>query len=139
MPNFHLLLEELYGAELKIVQATTDNRNGKDRLVFQCLSEKSLYILTELGIAERVGEDFSLNLTMDRYLVENQCCKLAYIKGAFLGSGSCTLPKLEDARSGYHMEVVFTINCLLTGTVNFWLCSIYSQRASREKGRESSI
>ncbi|HIY96715.1 MAG TPA: DNA-binding protein WhiA [Candidatus Borkfalkia excrementigallinarum] len=112
---FISLLEELYGAELKIVQATTDNRNGKDRLVFQCLSEKSLYILTELGIAERVGEDFSLNLTMDRYLVENQCCKLAYIKGAFLGSGSCTLPKLEDARSGYHMEVVFYNKLLADG------------------------
>ena len=112
---FISLLEELYGAELKIVQATTDNRNGKDRLVFQCLSEKSLYILTELGIAERNGDDFSLNLTLDKYLVENSCCKLAYIKGAFLGSGSCTLPKLEDARSGYHMEVVFYNKLLADG------------------------
>ena len=35
------LLEDLFGAELKIVQAVTDNRNGRNRLVFQCLSEES--------------------------------------------------------------------------------------------------
>ena len=44
---------------------------------------------------------------IDRYLIENECCKKAYIKGAFLGSGSCTLPG-PGARSGYHLEVVFS-------------------------------
>ena len=113
---FIALLEDLYGAELKIVQASTDNRNGKDRLAFQCLSEKSLYILAELGIVERgEGESVSLKLEMDRYIVENDCCKLAYIKGAFLGSGSCTLPKLDDTRSGYHLEVVFYNKLLADG------------------------
>ena len=112
---FISLLEDLYGEELKIVQATTDNRNGKDRLVFQCLSEKSLYILAELGIVERDGDAVSLKLEMDRYLIENDCCKLAYIKGAFLGSGSCSLPKLDDARSGYHLEIVFYNKLLADG------------------------
>ena len=98
------------------MQASTDNRNGKDRLAFQCLSDKSLYILAELGIVERgEGDSVSLKLEMDRYLVENDCCKLAYIKGAFLGSGSCTLPKLDDARSGYHLEVVFFNKLLADG------------------------
>ena len=113
---FISLLEDLYGAELKIVQASTDNRNGKDRLAFQCLSEKSLYILAELGIVERgEGDSVSLKLEMDRYLVENDCCKLAYVKGAFLGSGSCSIPKLDDARSGYHLEVVFFNKLLAEG------------------------
>ncbi len=102
------LLEDLYGAELKIVQATTDNRSGRDRLVFQCLSDKSLFILSELGIAEREGKDIGLKLGIDQYIVENECCKRAYIKGAFLGSGSCTVPQIEDARSGYHLEIVFS-------------------------------
>ena len=61
------ILEQLYGAELKVVQATTDARRGRDRLVFQCLSDKSLYILGQLGIAER-GED-SVELRLD---VESQ-------------------------------------------------------------------
>ncbi len=102
------LLEDLYGAELQVVRAETDARNGHERLVFQCLSEKSLYILMELGIIAREGETFSLRTNIDRYLIENDCCKRAYIIGAFLGSGSCTLPKLEEARSGYHWEVVFS-------------------------------
>lgn len=112
---FISMLEDLYGAELRIVQALTDNRNGKDRLAFQCLSEKSVYILSELGIVERGGDSVALKLEMDPYIVENDCCKLAYIKGAFLGSGSCSLPKLDDPRSGYHLEVVFFNKLLADG------------------------
>lgn len=102
------LLEDLFGAELKIVQAVTDNRNGRNRLVFQCLSEESPYILSELGIISRAGDDILLNFGIDKYLIENDCCRRAFIKGAFLGSGSCMVPRLNDARSGYHLEIVFT-------------------------------
>lgn len=102
------LLEDVFGAELKVVQATADARNGRNRLVFQCLSSRSLYILSELGILSVNGEELMLNLGIDRYLLENECCRRAYILGAFLGSGSCTLPKMEEARSGYHLEIVFS-------------------------------
>ncbi len=100
-------LEELYGAELKIVQAKTDNRNGKDRLVFQCLSERSLYILGELGIVEREIDSVGLRIGVDKYIIENECCKIAFVKGAFLGTGSCVIPREKDSRSGYHLEVIF--------------------------------
>ena len=102
------MLEDLFGAELKVVRAETDKRRGGDRLVFQCLSEHSLYILQELGIVECVNDAIRLNMDIDRYMIENDCCKRAYIIGAFLGSGSCTLPRLEDTRSGYHLEIVFS-------------------------------
>ena len=102
------ILEELFGAELKIVQATTDIRSGRDRLVFQCLSDRSLYILSELGIAARAEEGVEFRLDMDKYVVENPCCEIDWIEGAFLGSGSCVLPKMEDSRSGYHLEIVFS-------------------------------
>lgn len=102
------LLEDVFGAELKVVQATADARNGRNRLVFQCLSSRSLYILSELGILSGNSGEFTLNLGIDRYLIENECCRRAYILGAFLGSGSCTVPKMEDARSGYHLEIVFS-------------------------------
>ena len=102
------MLEDLFGAELKVVRAEADVRSGRDRLVFQCLSDRSFYILCELGIAERTGDAISLKMDIDRYMIENDCCKRAYIVGAFLGSGSCTLPKIVDARSGYHLEIVFS-------------------------------
>ncbi len=102
------ILEQLYGAELKVEQASTDIRRGRDRLVFSCLSDKSLYILGELGIAEREEGEIGFRLDVDQYIVENACCEVAWIKGAFLGSGSCTLPQMEEARSGYHLEIVFS-------------------------------
>ena len=86
------ILEQLYGAELKVEQASTDARRGRDRLVFSCLSERSLYILGELGIAGREEGGVGLRLDVDKYVVENPCCEVAWIKGAFLGSGSCILP-----------------------------------------------
>lgn len=104
---FISLLEDIFGADWKVVQASPDSRNGRDRLCFECISERSLYILTELGIAERAGDDISLKLDIDPYLIENDCCKRAYIIGAFLGTGSCSLPK-EEQRSGYHLEIIFS-------------------------------
>lgn len=99
-------LEDLFGAELQIVQATTDTRNGRDRLVFRCLSERSLYILGQLGIVWREDDAIGLQAGVDKYIIENECCRLAFIKGAFLGSGSCVLPKEDGTRSGYHLEVI---------------------------------
>ena len=99
-------LEDLFGAELQIVQATTDSRNGKDRLVFRCLSERSLYILGQLGIVWREDDAIGLQAGVDKYIIENDCCRIAFIKGAFLGSGSCILPKEDGTRSGYHLEVI---------------------------------
>lgn len=99
-------LEDLFGAELQIVQATTDSRNGKDRLVFRCLSGQSLYILGQLGIVWREDDAIGLQAGVDKYIIENDCCRLAFIKGAFLGSGSCVLPKEDGTRSGYHLEVI---------------------------------
>ncbi len=101
------LAEELFGAELQIVQAGTDRRSGRGRLVFRCLSSRSLYILFELGIAERDGGKVALRFGIGDYLLENDCCKRAFLAGAFCGSGSCTLPK-EDGTGGYHLEVVFS-------------------------------
>lgn len=37
----------------------------------------------------------------DRILIERSCCKQAYIRGAFLTSGSVTAPE-----KGYHLEIV---------------------------------
>ncbi|MBQ8924383.1 MAG: DNA-binding protein WhiA [Lachnospiraceae bacterium] len=39
--------------------------------------------------------------TIDRLLIEKSCCKQAYIRGAFLASGSVTNPE-----RGYHLEIV---------------------------------
>lgn len=109
------LIETMYGEELRIAEIGTDNRNKRDRLVLDCVGERSFYILSELGIAEFDGDGVNLKMEIDPYLVENLCCRSAYIKGAFLGSGSCSVPKEEETGSGYHLEIIFFGKSLADG------------------------
>ena len=121
------ILEELFGAELKVVQATTDIRSGRDRLVFQCLSDRSLYILSELGIAARAEEGVEFRLDMDKYVVENPCCEIAWIEGAFLGSG-----RRIPAR-GIIWRSSFPTNFWQTIAAAFWRSMSSSRGACRER------
>ena len=51
----------------------------------------------------------AINLSIDKYLVEEKCCKRAYVVGAFLGSGSVIIPQIQKKTgSGYHLEFVFS-------------------------------
>jgi len=56
-----------------------------------------------LRLLKRGGEDFREGIC--KLLVKGEDRKIAYIKGAYLGGGSCTLP--TDGGTGYHLEIVF--------------------------------
>lgn len=43
----------------------------------------------------------SISYNIDKNLIENDCCKKAYLRGAFLGGGS-----VSDPEKTYHLEVV---------------------------------
>ncbi len=106
---FTSLLEEEYGLHTIVSSANLDLMNGKDKLAFECANEISEKFLIETGI---VGEDSDgkyLIFNIDEKLIVDEQSKLDYIKGAFLGGGSCTLPD-EGAfsRTGYHFEIVFS-------------------------------
>ena len=99
---FSSLIKTQYGAEVLAVK--------KSRLFFVCRVAGGLakHILSELGIADsRIG-GLDLKIGIDRYLTENGCCALSYIKGAFLGGGSCHIPGAEAKSKGYHLEFVFS-------------------------------
>ena len=65
--------------------------------------EKSLEILNDLYITE-YDDNKSLQILpgINKYLAEEECCNKAYLKGAFLGSGTIAIPN-ENA-SGYQLE-----------------------------------
>lgn len=78
---------------------------------FSLISDKSTEILIELGIFKIVGGELVISLDPEGYLTENDCCKKAYIAGAFMGGGSVTVPGVEGEKSsstGYHLEFVFS-------------------------------
>ena len=98
----HLFLETFF-VELFVTHATRDRKSGKDKLVMQCPPESAKATLDKLGLLKRDKENIRAGIAKSLIKTEEQ--KIAYIKGAFLGSGSCTLPSGNG--TGYHLEIVF--------------------------------
>ena len=92
-------LKSLYGEE-------PYNVSRVKRIKAEYFGFRASEILTSLGIINDTS-DLMVKLSLDRYLIENDCCKRAYVKGAFLATGSITVPD-ADKRAGYHLEFVFS-------------------------------
>lgn len=106
---FLSILEETFGLNLTVSGAKFDLLSGKDKLAFECADEKTDKLLKELKI---VGEDEDgkyLIFGIDEEIISEESGKLGFIKGSFLGGGSCTLPEEGIfSRTGYHFEIVFS-------------------------------
>ena len=99
------ITQELYGVH------TVFSIGGKNSIIgFSVLEEQSLTILIDLGIIKIVNNGITIVIEPDDYLIENECCKRAYVCGAFLGGGSLTVPdvKSKHGTTGYHLEFVFS-------------------------------
>ena len=100
---FMSTFSDTFNADLSVTNATMDRMSGRDKLLLQCPPQcteevmRALKFLQENGkIVEGIDDVFSWE--------ESEA--IAYAKGAFLGSGSCTVPG-EGSKSGYHLEFVF--------------------------------
>lgn len=99
------LFEKAFKEELSVTRASMDKMSGRDKLVLQCPVGSSEKLLASLGLLKKGGREFSRGI--QRKLVAEKECALAYIEGAFLGGGSCILPGGEGGKTGYHLEFVF--------------------------------
>lgn len=102
---FKNIIVSEYGVEPETLKE--DKPGKRQKTVYTFVNDKSLGVLVDLGLAEVDERGVAIKLNIDEYAIENECCKTAYIKGAFLGSGSVTLPSADKA-TGYHLEFVFT-------------------------------
>lgn len=103
------ILEEVFNLTLTVSGAKFDLLSGKDKLAFECADEKTDNLLKELKIVDEDKDGYFLNFSVGDDILENDECKLNFIKGAFLGGGSCTLPEEGIfSRTGYHFEIVFS-------------------------------
>ena len=100
---FMRLFFESFETELSITHATTDRKSGKGKLVLQCPQTDASGILRDLGLLKRGKNDFRAGIA--KSLLKSEVAEMGYIKGAFLGGGSCTLP---SGSAGYHLEIVFS-------------------------------
>lgn len=102
------IAENYLGAEISGFTSSSDLSSGRDKLVFTCLSERSTEVLREAGILGEDDDGLFIDFAIGQNVVSPQSCGSAYISGAFLGGGSCTLPDVNSMSStGYHFEVVF--------------------------------
>lgn len=81
------LAEGLFGAQMTLEEAAYDPKHGKDKLTFFLAGDYVRELTFSFG--EGDGEK-----------------ERAYVKGAFLGGGSCTLPR-AGTKTGYHLETEF--------------------------------
>lgn len=103
------MLENTFFLHPTVSGAKSDALSGRDKLTFECVGKDAQSLLNELCIVREDKDGVMLSFGIDEKLVKKECCKSAFIKGAFLGGGSCTLP--EDrvySRTGYHFEIVFS-------------------------------
>jgi hypothetical protein len=71
-------------------------------VVQAALRQQDLFLLQELGLADRKGR---LKERLDTRLLDRNCCRRAYLKGCFLGGGF-----LNQPGHGYRLEFAFDSN-----------------------------
>lgn len=102
------IIEHHFGTEISGFSSRSDLSSGRDKLVFSCVNGESTRLLREAGIIGDDEDGLFVDFSIKQELVSSDDCAEAYIKGAFLGGGSCTLPdSLSYSSTGYHFEVVF--------------------------------
>lgn len=103
------LFNETFNVELNINGVEVDLKSGKDKYRLEYISSSALNILSELGVINLNDGEISLIFGIEQSVIKNDCCKAAYVKSAFWGGGSCTLPEEQTySRTGYHFEIVFS-------------------------------
>lgn len=103
------LAENIFGLNITVSGAKFDLMSGRDKLAFECVDAKSQSLLKELGIVGEDSEGLFLKFGVDESLTDDEISMISYLKGAFLGGGSCTVPEENSySRTGYHFEIVFS-------------------------------
>ena len=110
------LLENTHSISMFLQRIETSKLRNRGRFVFEAVGPSSERFLSDLGFDERNRMNF------DGIYRLQECCKLSFLKGAFLGSGSCTLPSEEKGgKTGYHLEFAFPDSLLCDVCFDFLL------------------
>lgn len=115
------IIENVFGLEVSGFSSRSDVASGRDKLVFSCVGAEAEQLLKDGGVLGSDEEGYFINFSISPELTPGEAA--AYVQGAFLGGGSCTVPDLKSySRTGYHLEVVFR-NRITAGDFSSLLCS----------------
>ena len=97
------LLKTLYNTDVEVmVRRNKQLKKNKNYLIIVNNMGITKEILEDVGFL--ISEDssyYAVDYKIPEKLIENRCCRRAYIRGAFLGGGSISNPE-----KAYHMEFV---------------------------------
>jgi hypothetical protein len=95
--RYVILLKSLYELDLTIIKKESKKLN-KHSIYIVKITEQVNFLLSDLSLLSESAVFFQ---DVDESLIENECCKKAYLRGAFLATGSINSPET----SAYHMEI----------------------------------
>lgn len=93
------LLKKVFSINSEIHVKQNKNLKKTNTYLIQILDATDL--LSQLGILETEDSLFGIREGISEAIIKKECCKRAYLRGAFLGGGS-----LSDPEKGYHAEMV---------------------------------
>jgi len=98
--KFLILSKSIYGIETEISVLRKNRLKKNNSYRIKISNEESVKtMLVDLGISD---DGFFINSGVSKEIMNDVCCKRAFIRGIFLGSGSVTDPDF-----GYHLELIF--------------------------------
>lgn len=98
--EFAWMLPKLFKRAFDIHFDAYPSMEAPGKLVFQIFDPEKIDIIMD-SFGFDMGDTLSLHVNWP--IVEDECCRTAFLRGAFLGGGSVT-----DPAKGYHMELTTT-------------------------------
>lgn len=95
--RFVSIVKGLYSLEVTIIKKQTTRLKKHDLFIIK-ISDKVEYLLTDLSLINKSAIFFQ---DVDEGIIEKECCKRSYLRGAFLATGSINSPET----SSYHLEI----------------------------------
>lgn len=127
--DFAFLLPKLFKRTFNLNFDSFPSMEAPGKLIFQITDEQKL-----ARIMDAFGFDSAdtLALHVNLPLVEEDCCKAAFLRGAFLAGGSVT-----DPEKGYHMEIATTHKSVARETYMLLheIMDFYPKTAQRSGGQ----
>ena len=127
--DFAMLLPKLFKRTFNLNFDIFPSMASPGKLIFQIIDEEKIEVIMD-AFGFNLADTVSLHVNLP--LVEEDCCKAAFLRGAFLAGGSVT-----DPEKGYHIEIATTHKSVARETYVLMheIMGFYPKTAERSGGQ----
>ena len=109
-------LKSIFNYEVREVAVST-----KDKFTISLTGSLVSNILEQLGILKQKHnskEEYQVEFGFYDVVAKKECCFKSFLRGLFVGAGSCTIPDTVGGKTGYHLELNFSHSKPASETIN---------------------